>query len=236
MPRTLKGITLTEAEKTQAGYTPGARTSSSRDDTAPKEHCCTVRLPEGKPCQVNYRRLWAQSHEFFYQEPLCQTIYFGAPLKGSFAAIEAKAQELLATAYRKAQEAERKQMCHKPPPKSSAAKEKDNGPYMSAGNAEQMAGKYAPCIKNKSGVLIRVGRARDTPEEARAEIASGRFKSYRFSDGQALVVGICNRQAQCWQEPQFVASAKPVAEDEDEQDLAGEEELENQLPDEDDLE
>jgi len=235
MPRIPKGVTLTEEEKAQAGYTPGARASSSNADPTPHEHSCTVTLPDGRHCQVNYRRYCAHSHEFSYREPLCQTVYLGSLLGGSLAAIEAKAQELLATAYRKAQEAERKQMRQKSLSKATSAKRTDNGPAMSTKNAEQMAGKYAPCMRNKSGVLIRIGRTWDTAEQAAAEIASGKFKSYRLSDGQALVVGICNRQAQCWQEPQFLAAARP-AEDGQDHDQDSEEDVEHQLPGEDELE
>ena len=159
-------------------------------------------------------------------------MYLGTLLGGSLAAIEAKAQELLATAYQKAQEAERKQMRQKSLSKNASAKKKDNGPYMSARNAEQMAGTYAACIKNRSGVLIRVGRTWGTAQEAAAEIASGKYTSYRLSDGQALVVGICNRQAQCWQEPQFLAAAKQAPEDEEDPDLPCEETGEPQQSDE----
>ena len=231
MPRIPRGVTLTEDEKAQAGYTKSSETSAT--DTV-HSHTCNVFLPDGSPCQVNYRRYTAHSHEFDFASPVCQRLWVHEPINGE-AAIEAEAQELADKAFQKAQEAERQQM-QKKTPVGKKGKRPDTGPQMSAQNAEQMAGKYAPCVRSNSGCLIRIGRVYDTPEQAAQEIASGTFSRLRLVNGQELVVGICNRQAQCWQEPQFKASAKPVVEDDEDQSLDGDDELANQLADEDELE
>ena len=229
MPRIPKGVTLTPEERAQAGYT---SSSASSADTI-HSHTCSVSLPDGKPCKVDYRRYTARSHEFKFAAPVCERIYVTTTIEASLPSIEAKAQELSEQAFRMAQKAEREQM-QKKMPLGKKAKRPDTGPQMSVQNAEQMAGKYAPCVRHKSGRLLRIGRVYDTPEQAAQEIASGKFSRLRLVNGQELVVGICNRQAQCWQEPQF--AAKPVIEDDDDQDLDGDDELENQLADEDDIE
>lgn len=59
-------------------------------------------------------------------------------------------------------------------------------------------------MKFVSDRLIRIGPVRQKAEEAIEDIRSGRYASVRLMNGQEIVVGVCNRVEQRWQEPQFL--------------------------------
>jgi hypothetical protein len=197
-----KGLTLSEEER--ALVHPGA---SSSDGSSPHNAwslAFDVLLPNGKTCPVAYNRYSVSSHKFDFGEPVRQCLWSNVRLDGSSAAVEAKAQELLAEALQKAQAEEQKGMRQKTSPSSRRVGKPDTGPDMDARSAERFAGKYACCFRFASGRLIRIGPVYDTPDRAAAEIRSGKHSHVRLTDGQEIVVGICNRPAQRWQEPEFL--------------------------------
>lgn len=203
MVRTVKGVTLTPEERRQAGYCQ-ERTSA---------HTCTVALPSGVSCEVSYSRTSARVHAFAFGTPLCRTQYAYEALTGGIAGVEAKAAELGAALFQQAQQHEQKAMRQKAP-SSRTIRARDDGPQISARLAEQLAGLYAPCVRCASGTLIRVGRTYGSPDGAIREIRDGRHSAIRLVNGQRLVVGICNRAAQQWEEPHYLAAAPDRVPDE----------------------
>ncbi|MCW3053476.1 MAG: hypothetical protein JWN14_2646 [Chthonomonadales bacterium] len=193
MVRTVKGVTLTPEERRQAGY----------DKEKTQAHTCSVMLPNGVSCEMSYTRTSTRIHNFAFGIPLkrTQTVYEAIP--GGTAGIEAKAASLGDALFKQAQHQEQQAMRQKTPA-SRKVRHRDDGPQMSALNAERLAGLYAPCVKNKSGTLIRVGGTYSAPEGALKELQGGRHSAIRLVNGQQFVVGICNRAAQQWEEPTFL--------------------------------
>jgi hypothetical protein len=194
MARTVRGITLSPEERIQTGY----------DTQKTQGHACSVTLPSGVSCAVSYTRTNARVHAFAFGEPLCRTQYAYEALPGGVPAIEAKASSLAVAAFQQAQLNEQQAMRRKTPG-NQGMPHKDDGPQMSARMAEMLAGLYAPCVRCASGTLIRVGGTYKTPDGALAETRGGRHDQIRLANGQTLVVGICNRMAQCWEEARFLA-------------------------------
>ena len=201
MVRTVKGVTLTPEERAKAGYDATSASASA----APAEHTCTITLPNGAPCTVSYRRYSARSHQFSFGEPLKDRHFLSEALSGGIPAIEAKVAQLGTEMFQKAQEKEQQEMRQK---KSAGRRpgSKDTGPQIEARLAERLAGLYAPCVRHTSGNLLRIGGTYSTPEGALKELQSGKHRAARLANGQRLVVGICNRSAQRWEEPAFLAS------------------------------
>lgn len=195
MVRTVKGITLTPEERRKAGY----------EKETIKTHTCSVTLPNGVSCAVTYTRWSTSSHGFAFEQPLNRTQYVNSPIANGIPGIEAKAATLVETLFQQAQQQEQKSMQQKSAGRATTRRH-DDGPQMSAINAERLAGLYAPCVKCRSGTLIRVGGTYGTPEGAHREIETGRHSKIRLLNEQQLVVGICNRAAQCWQVPTFLTT------------------------------
>jgi len=200
MVRTVKGVTLTPEERRQAGY--------EKEGTS--AHTCSVALPNGASCEVSYTRTSARVHAFAFGGPLCRTQYAYEPLRGGVPGIEAKAAELAESLFQQAQKQEQAAMRQKAPG-ARATRHGDGGPQISAHHAEQLAGLYAPCVKCASGTLIRVGGTYGAPDGALKEIEGGRHDAIRLVNGQRLVVGICSRAAQQWEEPAFLGATREQA-------------------------
>jgi hypothetical protein len=195
MVRTVRGITLTPEERRQAGY----------DKEKASAHVCSVALPNGVSCEVSYTRTSARVHAFAFGDPICRTQYAYEALPGGIPGIEAKAASLAESLFQQAQQQEQKAMRQKSPT-TRTIRPRDDGPQINARLAEQLAGLYAPCVKCASGTLIRVGGTYGAPEGAVREIRDGKHGAIRLVNGQRLVVGICNRTAQKWEEPLFLAA------------------------------
>jgi hypothetical protein len=193
MVRTVKSITLTPEERRQAGY--------DREKTS--SHACSVMLPNGASCEVSYTRTSARLHAFAFGDPLSRTRYAYEEIPGGTAGIEGKAKELAEALCQEAQQQEQKAKRQKAP-SSRAAQKGDGGPQISARLAEQLAGRYAACVRCAGGTLIRVGGTYDVPDGALREIEAGRHSAIRLINGQRLTVGICSRAAQRWEEPTFL--------------------------------
>jgi hypothetical protein len=196
MVRTVRGITLSPEERIQAGY----------DTQKTQSHACSVTLPSGVSCAVAYSRTSARFHAFAFGEPLNLTQYTYEDLAGGVPDIEAKAASLAVAAFQQAQRHEQQAMRQKTPG-NRTAKMGDDGPQVSARVADQLAGLYAACVRCASGTLIRIGATYKTPDGALAETRGGRHDKIRLVNGQTLVVGICNRAAQRWEEARFIADA-----------------------------
>jgi hypothetical protein len=196
MARFPKGLTLTPEERAQA-----APTASD----ATKSHTCTVTLPNGAACKVTYTRYNRQSHQFEFGTPLSTRLWANEPITGGIPEIEAQVAALSDQAFQKAQEAEQKAARRKPGAAGRTPYKPDNGPQMDAKVADRFAGQYAPCVKNRSGRLIRIGSVYDRPEGAARELRDGRHSNIRLVNGQQFVVGICNRAMLRWEDPTFLA-------------------------------
>ncbi len=194
MVHTVKGITLTPEERRQAGY----------DREKASAHVCSVTLPNGVSCKVSYTRTSARLHAFAFGDPIHRTQYAYEAIPDGIPGIETKAAELAEVLFRQAQQQEQKEMRQKVPG-SRAAYRGDGGLQISARLAEQLAGRYAPCVRCASGTLIRIGGTYGVPDGALKEIEGGRHSAIRLVNGQRLVVGICNRAAQRWEEPTFLS-------------------------------
>jgi len=193
MVRTVKGVTLSSDERIQAGY--------SREKV--KSHLCAVVLPNGVSCEVSYTRTSGRVHAFTFGDPLLRTHYVYEAIPGGIPDIEAKASELVPSLFSHAQQEEQKQMRQKAPA-GRTAPHRDTGPQIGAKIAAELAGRYAACVRTSSGNLIRVGATFSAPEGALGEIQAGRYSAIRLIKGQQLVVGICSRAAQRWEEPSFL--------------------------------
>ena len=194
MARTVRGVTLSPEERRQAGY----------DKQKAQSHACSVTLPSGDLCEVSYTRTSARVHAFAFGEPLCRTQYTYEALPGGVPAIEAKTSSLAVALFQQAQLNEQQAMRRKTPG-NQGMRHKDDGPQISARMADMLAGLYAPCVKCASGILIRVGGTYQTSDGALAETRGGRHDKIRLVNGQTLVIGICNRTAQRWEEARFLA-------------------------------
>ena len=206
MVRTVKGVTLSPQERIQAGY----------DKDKRQGHTCSVLLPNGVSCEVSYTRTDARVHAFAFGVPLRRTRYVYEALPGGIPAVEAKARALIDQLFLEAQQQEQKTMRQKAP-SDRTARRSDTGPQISVKLAEELAGRYAACVKHGSGNLIRVGATFSAPDAALREIQSSRHSAIRLINGQTLVIGICNRAAQRWEEPVFLTGGSalqvPYAED-----------------------
>src|ERR1051325_7786304 len=100
--RFIRGITLTDAERQKTGISPSGGNGMIR------EHACSVTMPDGRSCSVSYTRVNPRSHKFLFQSPILQQIWIDPRLDNTAEAIEAKAQEVAAEAFRRAQAQEQK--------------------------------------------------------------------------------------------------------------------------------
>ncbi len=205
MPRFAFGVTLTPVERALVGPGSGARTNTVR------LHTCQVNLPDHTQCQVTYTRYNARSHKFDFHSPLHQRIWIDPHLDGSVGAVELKAQEISGEAFAKAQAAEVKQMQRKTLSQGLPKPDRKDPSCLSCKVADQCAGKYAACIRFATGTMTRIGELHEAPDDAAREIESGRHTHYRLTDGQAIVIGICNRGQRKWQEPRFLIERPQVS-------------------------
>ncbi len=202
MVRTVKGITLSPQERSQAGYGRGQ----------PRTHTCSVTLPGGPPCDVTCTSTGTRSHTFVFGAPLNRTGYAYEAIGGGLPGLEAKAQALAGALFQQAQQHEQQAMRQKAPGTRTLRRGED-GPPISVRMAAELAGRYAVCVKCVSGTLIRVGGTYPAPEGALAEIESDRHSGIRLFNGQQLVVGICNRAARHWEEARFITRHHAVLDD-----------------------
>jgi|SRR5579871_3507336 len=202
MARHPKGVTLTAQERSLAGYD-GSK--------AVKTHSVTITLPNGVSCPVQYERQSSRCHEFEFGAPLNRHRWIYEGITGGIPAIEAKARELAAQEFQQALEQEQKAMRRKGSPTGRNAGRMDTGPEIEAKVADKLGGTYAVCGKSKSGRLVRIGGVYDKPDGALKEIESGVHANVRLHNGQKLVVGICNRSTQRWEEPAFLPMTDPAA-------------------------
>ncbi len=210
MARYATGVTLKSSDPASVSQTGAPIVPEQSSTKTISSHACEVTLPNGATCSVDYRRYQAKSHAFTFHAPIGQRLLVSGTLRGS-AAIEHKAQELASEAFRKAQESEQQEMRRKTPGAKQPGARPDDGPEMEAATAERLAGRYAACFRTETGRLIRLGPAYLRPEAAVQEIQDGTYQNIRLINGQALVVGICNRVQRRWVEPQFLSAQAPEA-------------------------
>jgi hypothetical protein len=169
-----------------------------------RAHTCTVTLPDQSTCQVHYTRYNARSHKFDFGSPIHQRLWIDPFMDGTARAVEEKAQEIAAEAFRMAQAAEVKEMQRKTLPAGAQKPDRKDPQTLSCKAADECAGKYAVCLRLLSGTLMRLGDLHELPEQAVEEIASDRHDPRTMMQGQAMVIGICNRAHRRWQEPRFL--------------------------------
>ena len=212
----VKWVTLTSAEREAVGG--GVRQNGSRVCSLPavKEHTFSVRLPNGTDCNVNYTRHGTRSHKFQFASPVCQRIWYSDTLAGGISGIEEKGRELVAQAFRLAQQAEQKEMRRKTPPQGETSKTL-GVPQLSPKSADSYAGLYTVCIRHASGTLFPLGTLYEEPEKAGKDLESGAHRPVILQGEQRIVIGICCRYARRWTEASLIAlPAKPAETEEPE--------------------
>lgn len=140
----------------------------------------------------------------FFTHLSCSRSWIDPRLDGSVEAIEAKAQDAAAEAFRRAQAQEQKDRRSRTKPSNIDLADRPAQTSMSAKNADRYAGKYAVCLRLSEGGLLRIGALIDRPEELPAEMAQLRYKEL-LEAGQQLAIGICDRTLRRWVEPVFLA-------------------------------
>ena len=196
------GVTLTEDERRMVGlrdpFIGGGQTASG----IVKAHSCAVTLPTGQSCSVGYARISAELHRFDFAAPLCQTVWHSGRVINGYAAIESKAQEATAQAFRQVQEAERKAMQRAKPPQGES---ESLPPQMSAKSAQRQSGYYALCQQSQSGsLLMPIGPLCAAPEAVQRERVRKQAEAGAAERGR-YVVGICCRWRRRWQAAQWLA-------------------------------
>jgi hypothetical protein len=196
--RFVKGITLTPEERQQAGYAGGHRNALLHTHTA------EITLPDGRSCNVDYRRHGPGWHEFTFGLPLARRSYSSNRLESSPECILATAIELGAAAFRAAQCAEQQGMQRKSRPKGWTDPLPAEAPRLKAPHAAELAGLYAVCVRLASGALFPCGSAHPEVTAAVQNLTDGRYAHPGLLNGQRLVIGICCRFARRWYEAEFV--------------------------------
>ena len=191
MPRHVKGVTLTPEERVQV----------VREKIT--SHTCTVVLPNDLTCSVTYTRHATRYHCFEFGPPLKDRRWISERLIDS-AEIEAKAQSLSIVVFESAQQREQQDKRRQPPSGRSSGK----APEISASLAAQLGGTYAVCVQCHSGSMIRIGVPHEKPAQAQQEMKDGAYRAVSLHNGKRLVVGICNRVLQRWEEPIFLATLR----------------------------
>jgi hypothetical protein len=206
MRRYAYGVSLSASERQGVSV----RSAPPTRGTTPaiKEHTCYVTLPDGRRCNVEYKRTSASSHLFTFGLPVDQRRRVNQELTG-VPAIEAKAQELAEVVFQSVQENEVRQMRRKGAPLKTAMGD-DERILLSPKTAAELAGRYAVCVRFADGRLMRIGTSYPAPQYAVSELRSGAFADAKLSKGQAIVIGICNRAARRFQEPKFLAERPTI--------------------------
>jgi hypothetical protein len=211
MRRFARGVTLTPEERRLVGLDTPANSASYRSSAGLVHgHACSVQLPDGSSCSIEYTRYGPRAHRFAYAAPLCQQVWITETMGNDLPAIEQKAQEVSSQAFRQAQKDEQKQMRRKTPPPGKATTQLER-PHMSAQTAAHCAGCYCVCLRFESGLFMPHGTLYEDPDKAVQELAEGVHKDVQLVGGQKLVVAICNRSLRCWQEPRFLALPTTVS-------------------------
>lgn len=204
MSRFPRYTTFSEAERLRLGLP--ARIETESISPLLRSLTVAVTLPDGKPCSVTYTRDNSRSHKFAYTAPVCRSLWVNARLAGGEPAIQAKAQELAIQAFRQAQQEEQKEMRRKTPPPGRRSPLPPADQRMKVRHADACAGLYAVCVRFTTGYLLPLGRLHEQPEAAQAELAGEEYQHKTLYGGQRLVIGIANRWARCWVEPEFLAA------------------------------
>lgn len=204
------GITLTSEERRMAGYdrTPGMRQTTVKAAVPPDPsndisfHACPVLLPDGTSGQAHYMRYGSTSHSFQFQAPLNERIYGQGTLNGGVETIEARAQELVAKAWRQAQHAEQKTMrLASAPPNLLHTLDKE--PQLQRKTAQRFAGLYAVCLCYASGTLTPLSSPCERPADALRDL-----RRMHEEGNTKRIIGICCRWARRWQPARFLADVE----------------------------
>jgi hypothetical protein len=184
---------------TPTGHEPIRKSRSS----SVQRHTCTVTLPAGSTCTVEYNRFGQRSHRFYFSPPVREHVWLEKPLSGGVGVIEAAAQNLTAEAFLQAQRTEQKDMRRATPP-FQWRPEPGERSHMDKKTAERQAGRYAVCVRFPSGHVMAIGPGYDEPEQPTKELTAGKYASCVLYTGQVMQVCICCRFARRWQEPLFL--------------------------------